>query len=129
MQTVSTVILASALGLFAIGCSNHETFDGPKIDSFSGRVVKAGKPVSFSSGDNFQLKLIHHEKGKSFGIPISADGSFKIGWMPIGKYSAILIQKKAGEKGGPNMYNLPDVFEIVAGKTEYEVELGNDWKP
>ena len=31
-------------------------------------------------------------------------------------------------KSTPNMYNVPDGFEIVDGKTEYDVELGKDWK-
>ncbi len=128
MRCIPTVILSGTLGLLAIGCSDRATYDGPKIDSFSGRLVKEGKPVSFSSEEKVQLKLIH-DKAKSFAIPIGGDGSFKIGWMPIGKYSAILIRQKEGEKGGPSMYNVPDGFEIVDGKTEYEVELGKVWKP
>jgi hypothetical protein len=129
MKCLQTILLSAALGLLAMGCNNRPTYDGSKIDSFSGRLVKEGKPVSFSSGENVQLKLIH-ETAKSFGIPIGADGSFKIGWMPVGKYSAILIQQpKAGERGGPHMYNVPNGFEILDGKTEYEVELGKDWNP
>lgn len=128
MRCVSTVILSITLGLLAIGCGNRVTYDGPKVDSFSGRLVKEGKAVSFSSEEKVQLKLVH-DKAKSFTIPIGEDGSFKIGWMPIGKYSAILIRQKESEKGGPSMYNVPDGFEIVDGKTEYDVELGKAWKP
>jgi hypothetical protein len=119
----------ATLVLLAFGCERRQTYDGPKVDSFSGRVVKEGKAVSFPPDETVQLKLIH-DQAKSFGIPISADGSFKIGWMPIGKYSAMLIREKAtGGKRMPNMYNVPNGFEIVEGKTEYEVELGKDFKP
>jgi hypothetical protein len=128
MRLVSTVLLSLALGLLGAGCGEKKSFDGPTVEAFTGRVVKDGKPVAFPAGESVQLKLIH-EKAQSFGIPLAADGAFKIGWMPIGKYSAILIRQKDGGKGGPNMYNVPGGFEIVDGKTEYEVELGKTWKP
>ncbi len=128
MRYFPTVILSATLGLLAAGCENRSTYNGPKVDSFTGRVVKEGKPVSFPPGESVQLKLIH-DQAKSFGIPLDPDGAFKIGWMPIGKYSAILIRQKDGAKGGPNMYNVRGGFEIVEGKTEYVVELGREWKP
>jgi hypothetical protein len=128
MRSIPTLILSATLGLLAVGCGSSKSFDGPTVDSFTGRVVKDGKPVSFPAGESVQLKLIH-EKAQSFGIPLGTDGSFKIGWMPIGKYSAILIRQKEGGKGGPNMYNVPGGFEIKDGTTEYEVELGKNWKP
>jgi len=118
--------LAAFLGLLATGCGEHK-FDGPTVDAFTGRVVKDGKPVSFPAGESVELKVIH-EKAQSFGVPLQPDGSFKIGWMPIGKYSALLIRKKEGAKGGPNMYNVPGGFQIVDGKTDYEIELGKSWK-
>jgi hypothetical protein len=127
MRCIPTLILIAVLGL-AIGCGERKSFEGPTVDSFTGRVVKDGKPVSFPAGESVQLKLIH-EKAQSFGIPLGTDGSFKIGWMPIGKYSAILIRQKDGGKGGPNMYNVPGGFEIKDGTTEYDVELGKGWKP
>jgi hypothetical protein len=129
MRRVQTAILGAALVWAAVGCGDQQrAAQGPTIDSFTGRLVKDGKPVAFPAEESVQLKLVT-EKAKSFGIPIGADGSFKIGWMPIGKYSAILVRKPAGEKGGPNMYNVPGGFEIVDGKTDYDVELGRDWKP
>jgi hypothetical protein len=129
MRYVMTATLTVALGLLAVGCGSRK-FDGPTVDAFTGRVVKDGKPVSFPAGESVELQVILHEKAQQFGIPIAADGSFKIGWMPIGKYSAILKRVKEGAmKGGPNMYNVPGGFEIVDGKTEYEVELGKNWKP
>jgi len=121
-------VLFVALGL-AVGCTEARPFDGPTVDAFTGRLVKEGKPVSFSTpGEQVILRLIH-EKGQSFGIPIGPDGSFKIGWMPIGKYSGILTRQRDGVKGGPGMYNVPGGLEIVGGKTEYDVELGKNWKP
>ena len=105
MRCVMIATLTVALALLAAGCGS-KSFDGPTVDAFTGRVVKDGKPVSFPAGETVQLKVIH-EKAQSFGIPLADDGSFKIGWMPIGKYSAILIRQKEGGKGGPNMYNVP----------------------
>lgn len=129
MRLLSLVILFMTLSGLMIGCGNRVTYDGPKVDSFNGRLVHDGKPVSFSDDESVQLKVIH-EKAKSFGIPIATDGTFKIGWMPIGKYSAMLIREpKVAGKGGKNMYNVPDGLEIADGKTDYEVELGKVWKP
>jgi hypothetical protein len=128
MKQTAFLTLAAALGLLAAGCGEKK-FDGPTVDAFTGRVVKDGKPVSFPAGESVELKVIFQEKAQSFGIPLQPDGSFKIGWMPIGKYSAILIRKKEGGRGGPNMYNVPGGFEIVSGKTDYQVELGKNWKP
>jgi hypothetical protein len=128
MKQTAFLTLAAALGLLAAGCGQKK-FDGPTVDAFTGRVVKDGKPVSFPAGESVELKVIFQEKAQSFGIPLQPDGTFKIGWMPIGKYSAILIRKKEGARGGPSMYNVPGGFEIVDGKTDYQVELGKNWKP
>jgi hypothetical protein len=127
MRCVTSAALAVTLGFLTAGCGEKKSFDGPTVDAFTGRVVSDGKPVSFPAGEVVQLKVIH-DKAKSFGIPLQTDGSFKIGWMPIGKYSAILIRQTEGGKGGPNMYNVPSGFEIETGKTEYTVELGKGWK-
>jgi hypothetical protein len=128
MRCVMTVTLAVTLGLLSIGCGEKK-FDGPTVDAFTGRVVSDGKPITLPAGENVQLKAIHAEKAQSFGIPLQQDGSFKIGWMPIGKYSAMLVRQKEGGKGAGNMYNIPGGFEIVDGKTEYQIELGKGWKP
>lgn len=128
MRFIPITILGVVLGLLTVGCGDKKSFEGPTVDAFTGQLVQDGKPVSFPAGQDVQLKVIH-EKAQSFGIPISEQGSFKIGWMPIGKYSAILIRQKEGTKGGPQMYNVPGGFEIVAGKTDYQIELGKNWKP
>jgi hypothetical protein len=75
------------------------------------------------------LKLFH-EKGQSFGIPLQPDGTFQIGWMPIGKYSVTVVQMKAGGKGGaPRMQNVAGGLTIAEGQTEYVIDLGKDFKP
>jgi hypothetical protein len=127
MRYVMTATLLVALTVLTAGCGR--SFPGPTVDAFTGRVVKEGKPVSLPDGERAELKVIHQKTAQSFGIPLTTEGSFKIGWMPIGKFTAILIRTKENAKGGPNMYNVPGGFEIVEGKTDYEVELGKGWKP
>jgi hypothetical protein len=126
MRYIMTAALPAVMALIAAGCGSDK-FDGPTVDAFTGRLTKDGKPVTFPDSESVTLKVIH-DKAKSFGIPIAQDGTFKIGWMPIGKYSAILVRTKENAKGGPNMYNVPGGFEIVAGKTEYDIDLGKSWK-
>jgi hypothetical protein len=127
-------LLIVALGAVAVswGCA-RKPFDGPTVDAFNGRLTRKGEPVSFPAEEKVTLKVILHRKGESFGIPIQPDGTFKIGWMPIGKYSAMLIRenKAPAERRGPpqNMYNVPNGFAIEEGQTEYLIELGSNWKP
>jgi hypothetical protein len=128
MRFIMTATLSVALAVLVSGCGS-KSFDGPTVDAFTGRVVKDGKPVTLPADETVQIKVIHEKTAKSFGIPLAGDGTFKIGWMPIGKYSAILVREKQNAKGGPNMYNVPGGFSIEDGKTEYEIELGKNWKP
>lgn len=120
--------LGLALGLTAVGCGPKISYDGPTVDKFHGRVAHEGKPVSFPAGEQVFVELFH-EKAQSFKIPIESDGTFKIGWMPIGKYSATLIRGGSGAKAGPNRYNIPGGLTIVDGQTDYTIELGKGWKP
>jgi len=126
----STGFLAVAMsGLVVAGCAK-KPFDGPTVDAFTGKLTQDGKLVTMAPGDDVTLQVIHHDTGKQFGIPIKPDGTFQIGWMPIGKYSALLKREpRAGTRGGPKIYNVPDGFAIEAGKTEYTIELGKGWKP
>lgn len=126
MRVILPVALAAA-GLFVVGCEKKGGFDGPTVEAFTGRVVKDGQPVVLPDGDKVQLKLVH-STGQSFGIPLRTDGTFQIGWMPIGKYSAVMSRQPKDSKSGPQMYNVPGGFEIEAGRTEYAVELGKGWK-
>jgi hypothetical protein len=121
-----THLVVLALSLTAISCS-RKSFDGPTVDSFTGRLTHNAKPVSFPAGD--VVVTLVHEKGESFGIPIQPDGSFKIGWMPTGKYSATLTRASKQDKGGPIRYNIPGGLTIDDGKTDYTIELGTGWKP
>jgi hypothetical protein len=133
MQTRAWAIagLAVGLGLLA-GCGEPVAkFEGPTVKEFTGKLVHNGKPVSFQGDKSVTLKVFH-EKGQSFGIPIKPDGSFQIGWMPTGKYSASLIREKSvagGKASAPNMYGLPgDALIISDGQTEYTIELGKGYK-
>jgi hypothetical protein len=128
MRPLFAITLLGTLVVFALGCERKSTYEGPTVDKFTGRVVANGKPVQFPDGETVQLKLFH-EKGQSFNIPLNRDGTFDIGWMPIGKYSATLLRLKAGQKGQPNQYGVPDGMSIKEGETQYTVELGKNWKP
>src|SRR5262249_14971011 len=79
-----------------------------------------GRPGHFPEGSEPSLKLFH-EKGESFEIPLQPDGSFKIGWMPIGKHSATLLRRNKTGMGPPETrYSIPGGLTIEAGKTRYE---------
>jgi len=119
--------LGLCLCLAGVGCGPRKPFDGPTVDAFTGRLTHNGQPVSFPDGVA-TLKLFH-EKGQSFDIPLQPDGTFKIGWMPIGKYSALLNRPPKGAKGAPTRYQVPGGLTIQDGKTEYTVELGKGFKP
>lgn len=128
MRLLSCTILIVGLGLAVSGCGSKKSFDGPTVDAFTGKLTHNSQPVAFAPGENVEL-LLMHETAQSFGIPIQADGSFKIGWMPIGKYSATLIQENKKEKGATKKrYTVPGGLTIEAGKTEYVIELGKGWK-
>jgi len=128
MGRLTGFLVMAVFGLALAGCAKKQ-FDGPTVDAFNGKLTQDGKPLAFAPGDDVILQVIHHETGKQFGIPIKPDGTFQIGWMPIGKYSAILKREpRAGTRGGPKMYNVPDGFEIKDGQTEYTIELGKGFK-
>jgi hypothetical protein len=120
--------LILGLGGLTAGCGPRKSFDGPTVDAFTGRLAHDGKPVSFPEGEQVEVR-VHHEKGESFDIPIRPDGSFQIGWMPIGKYSATLLRENKQERGPAKRYTIPGGLTIEAGKTEYTIELGKNWKP
>jgi len=128
MRPLFAIALASALLVLTLGCERKSTYDGPTVDKFTGRVVANGKPVRFPQDETVQLKMFH-EKGQSFNIPLKEDGTFEIGWMPIGKYSATLLRQKSTQKGQPSQYGVPNGMSIQDGQTEYTVELGKSWKP
>jgi len=125
MRLFFAAALVLSVGL--AGCGRKE-FDGPTVSAFAGRLVQNGRPVTFAGEEGVQVHLMH-EKAQSFNIPVQADGSWKIGWMPVGKYSATLLRSKKGDKGPPSRYAIPGGLTIEDGKTDYTVELGKGWKP
>jgi len=129
MRVWSLAALFVGLALAVVGCGPRKPFDGPTVDAFVGKITHQGKPVTFPEGSNPRLKLFH-EKGQSFEIPLQPDGSFKIGWMPIGKHSATLLRANDKGTGPPEMrHNIPEGLTIETGKKEYEIDLGPGWKP
>ena len=76
-------ILVLSVSAVAYGCA-RKPFNGPTVDAFDGRLTRKGEPVSFSEEEKPILQVFH-EKGTSFDISIKPDGTFQIGWMPIGK--------------------------------------------
>jgi hypothetical protein len=128
MRTLSAAALVTALTLIAFGCERKSTYEGPTVDKFDGRLVANGQPVQFPAAEKVQLKLFH-EKGQSFNIPINQDGTFNIGWMPVGKYTATLLREKPGVKGPPSQYGVKGGLTVDEGKTDYKIELGKEWKP
>lgn len=132
-HTLIPVAAAALVGLAALGCGDkkgQEYSGGPTVDKFAGKLVSDGKPVAFGPEEKVQLKLVS-EKGESFNVPVKADGTFDIGWMPVSRYSATLIRenvdgaKKGSAAGG---YHVPGGLTVKDGQTDYTVELGKGWK-
>jgi hypothetical protein len=129
MRTLGGVALLLGLGLAVAGCGPRKSFDGPTVDAFTGRLTHDGQPVTFPDNEKVTLE-VYHETGRSFLIPIKPDGSFEIGWMPIGKYSATLLRGNKDVRGPPaKRHNVPGGFKVEDGKTEYTIELGKGWQP
>jgi hypothetical protein len=144
MRFCLSLFVVATVALITAGCGPPRADiaeHGPTVPSFTGRLVQDGKPVSFPSEDKVRVEVFH-EKGRRFGIPIQPDGTFKIGWMPIGKYSAMLVRNKPASKGpiapeegktrlprAAGGYQIPDGFTIQEGKTDYTIELGPEWNP
>jgi hypothetical protein len=132
MRTINRLVLTLCLGLAVCGCNkNKGGYEGPKVDAFHGKVTHNGNPVKFGENEEVQLNVFH-ESGRQFGIPLTADGTFKIGWMPIGKYSMMLErtgQNPAMKGPAKTRYSVPDSLTIEAGKTDYVIELGKNFKP
>src|SRR5262245_25616919 len=90
MRTINRLVVTCCLGLAVFGCNNNKGgYTGPTVNAFHGKVTHNGNPVKFAESEGAQLSLFH-EKGQQFGIPLKADGTFEIGWMPTGKYSMML---------------------------------------
>jgi len=130
MRTTNRLVLTFCLGLAVFGCTNKRGgYEGPTVDAFNGKVTHDGNPVKFA--ENEAQLTVYHEKGQQFGIPLKTDGTFEIGWMPIGKYAVMLqrISQTPGKGPPKTMYNVPDGLTIEEGKTVYVIELGKGFKP
>jgi hypothetical protein len=131
MRTTNVLLLTCSLGLVVVGCAPKKSYTGKTVDKFTGRLTHNGQPVNFPADQNAEIK-VSHESGKQWIIPLKEDGTFDIGWMPVGKYpTAILLRRQGGRKRGPGIsrYSIPDGFTIEEGKTEYVIELGKRFKP
>ena len=131
MRTIIRLLVTCCLGLAVVGCGNNKGgYEGPTVDAFHGKVTQNGNPVKFAENEEVQLSL-YHESGQQFGIPLKADGTFEIRWMPTGKY-AMMLERTAQtpNKGATKTrYNVPDGLTIEEGKRDYVIELGKDFKP
>ena len=127
MRTINRLVLTSCLGLAVFGCTDrHGGYEGPTVDAFHGKVTHNGNPVKFAENEA-QLTLYHDKSSQTFGIPLKADGTFEIGWMPIGKYAVMLerVPQNPMKKGPPKtMYNVEGGLTIEEGKKDYVIELG-----
>jgi hypothetical protein len=66
-------------------------------------------------------------------VPIKPDGTFSIGWMPLGKMALRLERSPkdpAKRTGVAQRYDVPGGLTIEEGKTTgYTIEVGKDWNP
>ena len=120
-------VVACTLLTMCPSCSSPP-YPEPTIDNFDGKLVHEGEQASFAEGETVILNLVFHKNGERFGIPISPEGTFDIGWMPIGKYSASLERKKPGG-GRKRIFKIPGGLVIEEGQTVYVIDLGDNYEP
>ncbi len=129
----NALLLLSCCLLCCSACNKIEETYGPTIDAFVGQLTREGKPITIPEGERVVLRVTQLETGRIFGILIKNDGTFDVGWMPIGRYSLVLERPQADDGRGIkmpiNQIPLSDPLEIVEGQTEYTIELGEAWKP
>ena len=115
MRTINRLLLTLWLGLVVVGCS-QKPFPGKTVDKFVGKLTHNGNPVSFPAEQAVEMKVFH-DSGQQFGIPIKEDGTFVIGWMPVGKYAVMLERRTGAKTKGPGMsrYSVPDL--VLLGYT------------
>ena len=113
---------------------HHQGRSGRRLEVWRNGVQQSEdvsvEPVQFA--ENEAKLAVFHESGRQFGIPLKPDGTFQIGWMPIGKYSMMLERTSQNPaKKGPQktMHNVPDGLTIEEGKKDYVIELGKGFKP
>ena len=97
MRRVFSVAIVGVALAAAAGCGQKKAFDGPTVEAFNGRVVADGKPLTLPPGEKIGLRLMHQGSGTSWGIPLQPDGTFNIGYMPIGKYT-VMVTRPPGRR-------------------------------
>jgi hypothetical protein len=122
---VTTAVLFALL--FA-GCGPAPADYGETTEAFEGKIVQNGKPVTLPDGAI--LNVTQNSTYHRFGIPLNSDGTFKIGWMPVGKYSLELIwvRESATGQSSQQRYNVPNELVIEKETKPNEIELGTKWK-
>ena len=141
MRVLLTSFVIAGMVFAGAGCEPravpNKYYNGPTVAAFSGQVVQDGKPVTVPENQEVSIQCTLTEGkgiGKSFGVPIKSDGSFSIGWMPVGKMMLRLERspKDPAKRpvGPPNRYSIPGGLTIEEGKTAgYTIEVGKDWNP
>jgi hypothetical protein len=112
MRVLPGCVLIGALVLVAAGCGSNRPkyYDGPTVEAFSGQLTQDGKPVTFPEDEEVIVRFTTLEGAKTFGVPIKSDGTFSIGWMPVGKMAARLERgpkDPAKQTGPPRGYDIP----------------------
>jgi hypothetical protein len=128
MRLRACALLLAVLVLPATGCGKDKEFDCPVVEKFVGKVTKDGEPFTFPASEQLVIEA-KHESRLTFGIPINPDGTFEIGWMPLGNYILFAEYHKPGQKGRSNKATIPGGLQVMEGKTDYVIELGKNWKP
>jgi hypothetical protein len=138
MRVLFGSILMAGLVWTAVGCSYGPKpyYSGPKVSSFSGQVLQDGKPIALPEDEEVvvQFRVLEGEAiGKEFGVPLKSDGTFSIGWMPLGKMAMKMERtpKDPAKRspGPPRAYSIPGTLATEQGKTSgYTIELGKNWK-
>jgi hypothetical protein len=124
MRSLATVTMLAGFVLVSLGCGKpNRPVEGPFVEAFVGKVVRDGKPVTFPENEDVQLEVVHRKSAYHFGIPLKPDGTWTIGWMPIGDYSVTLERTPKGSHQ-PRKQGVPGGLKIEEGKTEYTIELG-----
>jgi hypothetical protein len=125
MRVLQFAVLFAAMAATAFGCNSRE-YSGPTVEKFTGTVTHNGKQITLKPEERLTIQM-RHESGQTFGIPIQPDGTFEIGWMPLGHYDLIAERYKDGQRGGPSKTGA-GTFQVMNGKTEYTIELGKSGK-
>jgi len=130
MRNFNGILLTFWLGLVVVGCAPPKSYTGKTVDKFVGKVTHNGEPVNFPADQQAIIK-VYHESGKQWSIRLKEDGTFDIGWMPVGKYSVMLERRQNAKQKGPGIsrYDVPGGLTIEEEKTDYVIELGKGFKP